>query len=200
MDTKICQRCKQEKSVAEFGTFKGGLLQGYCKLCAALARTESRERKKTGARSSQQALMDLRNDKLARGVCYCPLCKMELPVREFNKNASSPTGLCWSCRACTSARNKIAWKEDPEKKRAYQRKAVYGLSEEGFQALFSAQGGVCAICGGPPTPKRKTLSVDHCHASGAVRGLLCGPCNAGLGNFKDSPEQLQKAIDYLRKT
>lgn len=62
--------------------------------------------------------------------------------------------------------------------------------------LYAAQGGRCAICGDPP-PKGKTLMLDHCHRTGAIRGLLCGHCNSGLGFFKDNPQVLRQAIDYL---
>lgn len=55
----------------------------------------------------------------------------------------------------------------------------------------------CAICGKPPHPK-KGLALDHCHQSGALRGLLCDNCNLGIGCFGDSAELLTKAIHYLR--
>lgn len=50
----------------------------------------------------------------------------------------------------------------------------------------------CVICGthGP-------LVVDHDHSSGAIRGLLCNHCNRGLGHFRDDPELLEFARQYL---
>ena len=57
-------------------------------------------------------------------------------------------------------------------------------------------GGVCAICGGVSTDGRR-LAVDHDHITKDVRGLLCQPCNVGLGVFGDSPEVLRLAADYL---
>jgi hypothetical protein len=64
--------------------------------------------------------------------------------------------------------------------------------------LREAQDGKCAICGVHEAyAPRKRLAVDHDHRTGAIRGLLCGNCNVGLGQFKDSPELLAAAIRYL---
>jgi hypothetical protein len=41
------------------------------------------------------------------------------------------------------------------------------------------------------------LSVDHNHATGEIRGLLCQACNHAIGKFKDKPELCRKAADYL---
>lgn len=51
----------------------------------------------------------------------------------------------------------------------------------------------CVICGddGP-------LVVDHDHQNGEVRGMLCNHCNRGLGHFRDDPELLEFAAEYLR--
>jgi hypothetical protein len=79
-------------------------------------------------------------------------------------------------------------------------KARYGITPDDYVAMFDAQGGCCAICGvAGGIQKGERLHVDHCHVSGKVRALLCFDCNRGLGSFKDSPEVLQKAIDYLSK-
>lgn len=50
----------------------------------------------------------------------------------------------------------------------------------------------CAIC-----EKTGKLFIDHCHSSKKIRGVLCQQCNFGLGNFKDDPALLAKAIAYL---
>lgn len=70
--------------------------------------------------------------------------------------------------------------------------------------MHTAQGGVCAICGRPETCKHKDgrtrrLAVDHCHATGKVRALLCAACNNGIGRFEENIENIRRAIAYLEK-
>lgn len=72
----------------------------------------------------------------------------------------------------------------------------YGISLNEFAEIEERQGGVCAICGGPPNG-RGVLYVDHDHANGEIRGLLCGKCNAGLGMFRDSPSLMRSAAEYV---
>ncbi len=70
-----------------------------------------------------------------------------------------------------------------------------------YEKLFEKQGGVCAICKQPETSTNrgrvKRLSVDHCHTTRKIRGLLCQLCNTGLGSFRDSSEWLVAASEYL---
>jgi hypothetical protein len=106
--------------------------------------------------------------------------------------------------------------EKPEIIRAYQqayreknretlrhreRERKFGISRQEYANIFLKQNGVCAICKQPETATRlgtvKSLSVDHCHTSGKVRGLLCSDCNTGIGKMKESREALLAAIRYL---
>lgn len=83
-----------------------------------------------------------------------------------------------------------------QKFRARLRK--FGLTEHQYRALHESQLGRCAICL-RPSPSRR-LAVDHCHASGAVRGLLCTSCNLGLGHFGDKDGLLIRAAQYLNRS
>lgn len=87
----------------------------------------------------------------------------------------------------------------PGYKRDGRLKAQYDLTPAAFDALLVAQEGRCKICRVPFTPdSRETRpSVDHCHTTRQVRGLLCGPCNKGIGFLKDDPAILAAAIAYL---
>lgn len=86
----------------------------------------------------------------------------------------------------------------------YCLKRKYGLTYEAYYELLQKQNGVCAICGtdnpgnarGGRCPR---MAVDHCHKTRKVRGLLCQSCNKGLGNLKDSPDVVEKAISYLKE-
>jgi hypothetical protein len=82
-----------------------------------------------------------------------------------------------------------------------ERKRRFGITPEKYAELFKSQNGTCAICKNSETATRlgkvKALSVDHCHKSGAIRGLLCSDCNTGIGKLKDDVKILQSAIHYL---
>jgi hypothetical protein len=76
----------------------------------------------------------------------------------------------------------------------------FGLTSTQVEALLKQQKGVCAVCENTETAKGKsTLSIDHDHKTGAVRGLLCTRCNQALGMMKDSPTLLRKAAKYLER-
>ena len=77
--------------------------------------------------------------------------------------------------------------------------AQLGCSPEMYMQMMDSQGGRCAICARTNAGKRR-LAVDHDHATGAVRGLLCNSCNTALGAFGDNPEMLKRAMDYLCHT
>lgn len=84
-------------------------------------------------------------------------------------------------------------------------KRGFGITLEDFNNMLESQNSVCAICNCPEskvfkkTGKIVDMCVDHCHKTGKVRGLLCWGCNTSLGKFKDSIENLQNAINYLKK-
>jgi hypothetical protein len=91
---------------------------------------------------------------------------------------------------------------DPKRRKAFKQayglRRLYGVSVEQYDALSTAQGHVCALCKTPALDRHKRLVVDHCHATGKVRALLCQPCNRALGQFRDNATILQRAADYLR--
>lgn len=74
---------------------------------------------------------------------------------------------------------------------------ILSISKEHYAQMLEDQNGCCAICGKHRSQLKQRLRVDHDHATGAVRGLLCPSCNGGLGHFRDSIAFLTKAVDYL---
>jgi hypothetical protein len=82
-------------------------------------------------------------------------------------------------------------------KRAYRLKTQYGITVAQYEALLEAQDGRCAICRQKPSLKRR-LAVDHDHATGRVRGLLCYYCNrTRLGRGREDAEVHRRCADYL---
>ena len=78
-------------------------------------------------------------------------------------------------------------------------KRKYNLSIERYNEMLTEQNNKCFICGYEFGQKQGDIYVDHCHTTKQVRGLLCQPCNSGIGYFKDNTDSLQKAIDYLKR-
>jgi hypothetical protein len=77
-------------------------------------------------------------------------------------------------------------------------KKKYGISIEQYDQMLADQDHRCALCLSSEHDARGgRLAVDHDHATGVVRGLLCGPCNTGLGKLGDSVDGLRRAIAYL---
>lgn len=102
-----------------------------------------------------------------------------------------------SCKACHNAHQRAYRQANAEKVREQVRKnyikRTYGITPEVWETLLRIQGGVCAIC-----EEREPVWVDHDHRTGLVRGLLCKPCNWGLGQFRDDPAVLNRALMYTR--
>ena len=82
------------------------------------------------------------------------------------------------------------------KSRAANLVSQFGITQDEYDCMYAAQRGLCLICGRICKSGRR-LAVDHSHATGKVRGLLCAKCNNGLGNFDDDPLLLAQATVYL---
>ena len=125
----------------------------------------------------------------------CSACGLTKPVSEFHKNGTlrGVPQYKTTCKPCRKAATK------PDTYRPYHLKARYGITVDEYDELEKAQGGVCKICQRPET-QRKRLAVDHCHTTGAVRGLLCTTCNAAIGHLLDDPEIIRRAADYVGGT
>jgi Recombination endonuclease VII len=73
-----------------------------------------------------------------------------------------------------------------------QRIRQYGITLSEYDAFFIKHNGLCHIC-----KDRDATCIDHCHATGAVRGLLCYACNSALGHFRDDLSIIASALEYL---
>lgn len=82
---------------------------------------------------------------------------------------------------------------------AYWKKQGIILTIERYEEMISEQNGCCGICGEFRLPEQRVLVVDHNHNTGKIRGLLCHPCNMGIGQLKDSIDVLRRAVLYLEE-
>lgn len=122
----------------------------------------------------------------------CKSCYARDPeiLRKTYQYAKTPSG--------KAARAK--WSASPAGRASAKRRRIernYGITIEQYEEMKRIQNGLCAICLKKPPPGR--IAVDHCHATGKIRGLLCIACNLILGNGKDSPDILRAAADYLER-
>ena len=117
------------------------------------------------------------------GVKHPPDCEHCQRVRESNAKRALPDDV-------RIARRKEAG-------RAATFKTIYGITIADYDRMMADQNGVCAICF-QPCGTGKRLAIDHDHANGAIRGLLCRKCNLGLGHFDIT--SLRVALSYLEKS
>jgi hypothetical protein len=140
---------------------------------------------------------------------YCPDCKRTLPFEDFYLGAGGKGHRSYRERFCKKCRCKRTWaqaKKNPNRPTTKKRDALkrwFGMTLEQYEAMHAAQNGLCAICHKKERVKDRTgaiqrLSVDHNHATGLVRKLLCGQCNRGIGMFCEDPELLISAAAYLK--
>lgn len=148
----------------------------------------------------------------------CSKCKLVQPLDAFYADPRMKLGRMSRCKSCLQADAKAWRKANPErnkqnmrrwreksgetlraKKREYERgrgrDLRYGLAAGQYDGMYAAQQGCCGICGEPV----EVLCVDHCHDSGAVRGLLCSNCNTGIGMLGDDIAKVRAALAYLEK-
>lgn len=114
------------------------------------------------------------------------------------------------CQLCGPVKLKCRQKEGrwvcPESKSGHDRRRIRATTGAVLdrrtierEALSRIGLMACEICGVSEEDYGRRLSLDHCHSSGKVRGLLCQPCNLGLGSFRDKPEVLLAAAAYLSR-
>lgn len=89
------------------------------------------------------------------------------------------------------------YEENKDRQRCKSFQKLYGITLEEYNQMLEEQDNQCGICGVQESEADVKLSVDHCHETGIIRGLLCRACNTGIGNLRDSIELLEKAVDYL---
>ncbi len=205
---RVCTKCGFDKPLSDFHKAPRGKYghKAQCKACdhahrVALRAALPRKRKPMGPVPADRDLPK-----------KCTRCGIEKPHSEFGisrKAKGNSIAVYRShCKECSSTRAQQWYWENVDRAASNKRRsnlAQYGLTLEQYEELHIAQSGVCAICGeGEPAAHGRTgrkflLSVDHCHETGIIRGLLCQRCNRAIGLLNDNTDLLKKAIDYLER-
>lgn len=146
----------------------------------------------------------------------CKVCGELKPADLFHKHSSGKFGVRGDCAACVTkytkeyrtknrdsirAKKRQAHKNNPDLKRKHYLKSEYGMTIEEYEIKLASQGGACAVCKStsPKCIQHKHLYIDHCHATGKIRDILCGRCNAAIGQAEENPERLEDLAAYIRK-
>jgi hypothetical protein len=134
----------------------------------------------------------------------CTKCGVEKPLEDFHKRPETRDGRRTDCKECNQKMKADKWAALPEEVRKERNvktrlRYQYGMTPEQYSEKVDEQNNKCFICDQEGGYNGKPLYVDHCHKKGSVRKLLCQHCNSGLGMFRDNPELLLKAADYLKE-
>ena len=148
----------------------------------------------------------------------CTRCRETKDVADFHREKLGKHGVMSVCKVCRSGhsaewvrsnRERASarmreWRQKNKDKvaasnRRQQLRRNYGMTKAEYDQMLADQDGCCAICRTDTPGGRGTFHVDHDHATGEIRGLLCTRCNTGLGHFRDDPAMLRAALEYLAR-
>jgi len=205
METKLCPSCDQTKPRAEFYKNRGHRdgLSGWCKPCTLADRHRAWREK-----HPEPPAYVMPTEKLCKG------CGQTKPLDDFYRHKDPRDGRQSRCKLCSNASVAAARSADLPRHAAYNRKWARknpdriadialktrrGVPHGTYEQMLAAQNGKCAICetGTPGGNAKRRFHLDHNHTTGAVRGLLCGSCNLGIGRFHENPAALRAAASYL---
>lgn len=138
-------------------------------------------------------------DPIDRDRKSCYKCKNEKSLEDFPKDNTRADGRSRECKACKARTAREYRIREQEKINARKQLKSRGVTEEQYQKMLDLQDGRCAICqsSNPRDRRGHRWHIDHDHKTGLVRGLLCAPCNRGIGQLSDDVDRLRAAIAYL---
>lgn len=131
----------------------------------------------------------------------CSKCSKVQPTTEFykgSKSAGYKDGLNPWCKTCKREYDRVLYAATKHLWVERHRQRKYGLSPSAFEDLFVDQNGRCAVCPNVLGPGWDT-HIDHCHATGQVRALLCRGCNVALGQLNEDPVRIRALADYAER-
>jgi len=171
---------------------------------------------------SAQQPKQVENVRRTNAKLFCKQCLKDKDESEFYK-FSGKYRKEYACKKCVNIRRRKHYQKNKvriiavakkyrEKNRERvlhaKRKQTYGITKEQYNKMLEQQNFVCAVCKNPESSRvgkgncadyKNSLSVDHNHKTGKIRGLLCSKCNRALGYLQESVEIMQSLISYIKK-
>lgn len=185
---KVCAGCRQHLPIADFYFHKPGLREARCKKCIckrradALAKSPEQQQRRRESSAAVYLDPERKKKKLADGKVWR---EQHPDIKAYMRTAALKSYHRHHER--NKEKQRLKYQSDPEagrRQRVIANYKIYGITEQDFLEMERVQGGVCAICRRPERRKVRgrvtRLSVDHCHKTGRVRGLLCAHCNSKL--------------------
>jgi hypothetical protein len=198
MTTKTCKECGLEKAGDDFPAHGR-----TCKACWIIWQRSYRQEQRKA-----YLLLHPKQPKPILTHKSCSMCGEDKAIEEYNwcnKNRSKRAPYCRPCHGKRSYADKLR-RGNPERESLKYRCNSFGTTLEWYDKTHSEQDGKCALCGREEThPVRKggkprRLAIDHDHANGHVRGLLCFRCNTALNQLElNGLEWSERAVEYLKR-
>lgn len=200
--TKRCPICRLEKPIEKFPLKDriGGRRHSYCRQCLTDYEREWQKEHPERVRTYKRRYRASHQEEIRR-------YKREVYHRDIEKSRENQRAWIAAHPERVAERNEAY----ADTRRWAQIQRQFGMSRIDFLDLWDAQRGKCFICRSPLLNRRRlsrsevdaglrAAHIDHCHTTGAIRGLLCGSCNRALGLFRDDPAKLRAAARYLLRT
>ena len=190
--TKTCSSCSTVKPVEDFYRRRSSEdgHHSMCKACMnakhaeyeAVNRTKINERRNALYAANREAILAKRREERSK---------------DPEAHRAKQRAWYWSDVEKRREENRARGKAGRNAQRtAVNRVQRYGVSADDYNRMLAEQDGKCAICKNALSASKRS-GVDHCHETGFIRGLLCGRCNAGIGQLRDDPETVRAALNYL---
>lgn len=145
----------------------------------------------------------------------CTKCNVAKSLDLFQRDTNLLGGFKNACKDCIRQydieyrklnKNRIKKKKQeyytskPHIQKSIYLRLKYNLTIEQYESMLIAQNYKCAGCGSESVEhdRYKSLCIDHDHATGQIRGLLCHPCNTAIGASKENINRLEGCAEYLK--
>lgn len=195
METKICTICHTEKPITEFRK-RGKNSDKRRNECSECLRKKTKE---YYAQNAEELKQWQKNHRIENKEVLSIYHK-EKYLKNRDARLKYAKEYKFTNKELISEKAKEFRKINPDRVKSWDLMQSFGITFEHYSSMLEKQNGVCKICKQTESiGKNKNLSVDHCHTTGKIRGLLCHTCNTTLGKVKESIQTLQTMCDYITK-